>query len=106
MSRIPTFKLQVLWQVMASSLSAMALAGMLLATITISALAADGDVVPSFAPQLIRGGEVTQVILQSDGKILLVGRFTTINGILRPYLARLNPNGSLDPSFTPQITTS
>jgi len=101
MSRTPISKLQRLWQVTASSLTSIALAGMLLAVITISALAADGDVVPSFAPQLIRGGEVSQVVLQPDGKILLVGRFTTINGVLRPYLARLNPDGSLDQSFTP-----
>src|SRR5690349_6163396 len=101
MSRTPISNLQRLWRVTASSLTSIALAGMLLAVITISALAADGDVVPSFAPQLIRGGEVSQVVLQPDGKILLVGRFTTINGVLRPYLARLNPDGSLDQSFTP-----
>jgi uncharacterized delta-60 repeat protein len=39
--------------------------------------------------------------LQNDGKVVLVGAFTTINGIPRNKIGRLDTNGSLDPSFDP-----
>jgi uncharacterized delta-60 repeat protein len=39
------------------------------------------------------------VAVQSDGKILIGGAFTYVNGNYRPSLARLNPNGSVDTSF-------
>src|SRR5262245_60822573 len=38
---------------------------------------------------------------QSDGCVILGGRFTTVNNVARGYLARLHSNGSLDTSFTP-----
>ncbi|MFH2141959.1 MAG: T9SS type A sorting domain-containing protein [Bacteroidota bacterium] len=37
--------------------------------------------------------------LQSDGKIIIVGYFTSYNGSARKYIARLNSDGSLDGSF-------
>lgn len=37
--------------------------------------------------------------LQSDGKILIGGYFTTFQGITQNYIARLNSDGSLDNSF-------
>src|SRR5208283_1160375 len=37
--------------------------------------------------------------VQSDGRILIAGGFTTYNGISRGYVARLNTDGSLDTSF-------
>lgn len=36
----------------------------------------------------------------ADGKLLVVGNFRSIDGILSPGVARLNANGSVDPSFT------
>jgi len=101
MSKIPRSNLQNLWQTTASPLASTALVGLLVAMLTIIATAADGDVVPSFAPQLVRGGAVSQIFVQPDGKILLAGEFTTVNGVLRPYLARLNADGTIDPSFVP-----
>ncbi|HEY5909781.1 MAG TPA: hypothetical protein VJA21_04165 [Verrucomicrobiae bacterium] len=47
---------------------------------------------------------VTAVALQPDGRILIAGQFTTINGEARPGLARLWPDGTVDSSF--QATTS
>jgi uncharacterized delta-60 repeat protein/uncharacterized repeat protein (TIGR01451 family) len=53
------------------------------------------------------GGFVFSVAVQADGKILLGGFFTTIqpNGAATPttrsHIARLNSDGSLDPSFDP-----
>jgi hypothetical protein len=32
---------------------------------------------------------VHSVIVQSDGKVLIGGDFTTVNGVVRPYVARL-----------------
>jgi len=44
-------------------------------------------------------GPVDGMALQSDSKIIVIGRFTQLNGESSPYLARLNENGSPDPSF-------
>ncbi len=38
---------------------------------------------------------------QPDGKILVVGNFTTMNGVARNRVARLNADGSLDAAFNP-----
>lgn len=38
---------------------------------------------------------------QPDGKVVIVGSFTSINGVSISRIARLNPDGSLDLSFTP-----
>lgn len=51
----------------------------------------------SFTPTL--NGSVNFIEIQSDGKILIAGEFTTVNGVTRKNLARLNPDGSLDTSF-------
>jgi uncharacterized delta-60 repeat protein len=47
------------------------------------------------------GGGVLAVAVQSDGKVLLGGSFTTVAGQSRQNLARLNADGSLDESFDP-----
>ena len=43
--------------------------------------------------------------VQSDGKILIGGTFTTVGGITRNRVARLNTDGTLDTSFNANITT-
>lgn len=43
---------------------------------------------------------VNLLAVQADGKILIAGEFQRVNGLLRPHLARLNPDGSVDASFT------
>lgn len=48
-------------------------------------------------------GEVNAVVVQTDGKVVIGGRFTSVNGIPRNNLARLNPNGSVDRSFADTI---
>jgi uncharacterized delta-60 repeat protein len=45
---------------------------------------------------------VTTIQTQTDGKILIGGYFTSYNGAPQNYLARLNPNGSLDKTFNVQ----
>jgi uncharacterized delta-60 repeat protein len=44
---------------------------------------------------------ISGVTMQPDGKALIFGLFTKVNGIHRPYLARLNADGSLDSGFNP-----
>lgn len=44
-------------------------------------------------------GIVEQVLPLPSGKILICGNFTTFNGVSRPYIARLNSDGSVDPTF-------
>jgi uncharacterized delta-60 repeat protein len=39
------------------------------------------------------------MVVQSDGRILIGGSFTTVGGVTRKRVARLNSDGSLDPSF-------
>lgn len=71
----------------------------------VARLNADGSVDLSFDPGA--NGRVETFALQRDGKILVGGSFTTIGGggtgtTSRNKLARLNPDGSLDTSFSTQ----
>src|SRR5947209_4590617 len=45
-------------------------------------------------------GEVHVAVVQPDGKILIGGSFTTVLGVTRNNIARLNPDGTLD-AFNP-----
>lgn len=61
-----------------------------------------GAVDPLFDPLITyRGGagEVYAMLVQSDGRILIGGFFDSVNGRPRDSLARLMPNGDLDPDF-------
>jgi len=51
-------------------------------------------------------GSVDCIIIQSDGKSFIGGWFTTVNGISRSRLARLNIDGSLDTTFLPVMSGS
>jgi uncharacterized delta-60 repeat protein len=44
---------------------------------------------------------VLALVSQTDGRVLAGGWFTTLNGINRSYVGRLNADGSTDPSFNP-----
>ena len=52
------------------------------------------------------GGSVSSIAIQSDGKILAGGSFTTLNGITRNYLVRLNSDGTVDTSFYSNLGTA
>jgi uncharacterized delta-60 repeat protein len=41
------------------------------------------------------------IAVQPDGKILVAGNFTTLAGVTRNYIGRLNSDGSLDTAFNP-----
>ena len=50
-------------------------------------------------------GAINVVLVQTDGKILLAGAFTSFNGTSANRLVRLNSNGTLDTSFIASIGT-
>ena len=58
--------------------------------------AASGDLDPTFVIGLGANGRVKCLALQADGKILIGGHFTVVNGTNRNYIARLNADGELD----------
>ena len=67
----------------------------------IARLNANGSLDESFNPGTGANGAVRSIALQSDGKVLIAGEFTQVNGVERNNLARLNSDGSLDTSFNP-----
>jgi uncharacterized delta-60 repeat protein len=66
-------------------------------------LNADGTVDSSFHPGAALNGTVASLAVQPDGKTLIGGAFTSVNGTSRNRIARLNPNGSLDRGFEPGL---
>ena len=65
----------------------------------IARLNADGSLDNSFNPGTGANGNIWTVASQPDGKLLVGGYFTSINGVPRTGIARLNPDGSLDSSL-------
>ncbi|MBW8049779.1 MAG: T9SS type A sorting domain-containing protein [Cytophagales bacterium] len=71
------------------------------------AKAQPGSIDPSFNPTDIGFGfgdgansTVRTTSIQSDGKIIIGGDFTSYNGTARNYIARLNADGTPDSTFT------
>lgn len=62
-------------------------------------LTTSGSIDSTFASGSLLGGTGNSVVLQSDGKILVGGSFTTAAGVTRKNLARFNSTGSLDTGF-------
>src|SRR5262245_41868318 len=48
-------------------------------------------------------GGMFDLTVQDDGKVILCGLFSSVNNVPRTNLARLNPNGTLDLTWNPQI---
>jgi hypothetical protein len=69
-------------------------------------LASPGDVDTSFNAETGVNGWVDVVTPLPEGKILVGGGFTSVQGALRPGLARLNTDGSLDNTFVPALSNS
>ncbi|GEM_PF-4890971 len=66
----------------------------------ITRLNADGSLDDAFATNAFNNGaNIWAVSMQSDGKILIGGSFSSINGQLRNGAARLLSNGALDTSW-------
>lgn len=58
---------------------------------------------PNFKPNLNTNGFINDIEVQSDGKILVGGQFTEINGVSANGIARLNTDGTLDQAFLRNI---
>jgi uncharacterized delta-60 repeat protein len=68
----------------------------------IARLNADGSLDTGFNPNVSTlGSVVNSIALQADGKVLIGGTFTTVGGVTRNRIARLNADGSLDTGFNP-----
>ena len=68
------------------------------------AVAAPGDLDFSFTPTV--GGAVASTAVQPDGRIVCAGWFSVVGGATRQYLARFNPDGTLDPGFDANVSIS
>lgn len=67
----------------------------------IARLNSDGSLDTGFSTGGGLNNTVEALHLQSDGKIIIGGTFTTVDGVSRNRIARLNSDGSLDTSFNP-----
>ena len=67
----------------------------------IARLNANGTLDTTFNVGAGANGNIEDVKLQSDGKILISGSFTQVQGVNILGVARLNADGSLDSSFAP-----
>jgi uncharacterized delta-60 repeat protein len=74
---------------------------LLIGALNHGSLAAPGDLDPSFDPGSGVNGPVNAIAVQTNGQIIIAGQFTTVKGLARKNIARLNADGSGDPSFTP-----
>ena len=72
---------------------------LLLVGLSPNMFAGAGDVDLSFDPGSGVNGEVKAMALQADGKLIIGGTFTTVRGLARANLARLNSDGSGDATF-------
>ena len=74
-------------------------------SLSLAVFAASGDLDTSFMPSLTKtpNGYAKNIIIQPDGKILISGYFSAVNGTGRNGIARLNADGTLDTTFDPPI---
>ena len=59
----------------------------------------DGSLDAAFNPILSANPLILTIFVESDGKIVIGGSFTGVNGFSRSQVARLNADGSTDTSF-------
>ena len=69
----------------------------------IARLNANGSRDDTFTPGSGANGTVNAIAVQSDGKVIFGGAFTSVDGTTRNRLARLNSNGTLDTTFNPNV---
>lgn len=69
----------------------------------IARLERDGALDQSFNPGSGANDVIQAVVVQPDGRVLIGGAFMVVNGIVRPRIARLNSDGSVDATFDPEL---
>ncbi len=65
----------------------------------IARLNADGSIDTNFDLNLSASDAVRAIAVQSDGRVLIGGDFTSVDGLALNHIARLNSDGSLDTTF-------
>jgi uncharacterized delta-60 repeat protein len=73
---------------------------------SIARLNSDGSLDTTFDPGTGANDFIYAVALQTDGKVIISGRFSSVNSVVRDGIARLNIDGSLDISFNPDLGVS
>jgi uncharacterized delta-60 repeat protein len=68
---------------------------------SIARAASNGALDAGLAPTATQAGNIWAISRQADGKVLIGGQFSAVNGSPRSNIARLNANGTLDTSFDP-----
>src|SRR5437016_2646266 len=61
---------------------------------------------PASLPQFTQPGLVLATAIQDDGKLIIGGYFSLVNGVSRHNIARLNRDGSLDGSWNPSANNA
>jgi uncharacterized delta-60 repeat protein len=69
----------------------------------IARLNADGSADPAFDPGAGVNGSVRAIGVQPDGKVLVAGLFSTVDGLARIGLSRLIASGKVDGTFDPAL---
>ena len=71
----------------------------------IARLNTDGSIDPVFNPNV--DDNVSALAVQQNGKILVGGNFSLMNGnLLHPFFVRLNTDGTWDNTFTPNVSNT
>ncbi len=65
----------------------------------VARLNTDGSLDSTFNPGTGPDGSVRDIAIQPDGRVVIVGHFTSVGGIARRGIARLHRDGSLDTGF-------
>ncbi|MGD9157308.1 MAG: hypothetical protein PVG39_02785 [Desulfobacteraceae bacterium] len=68
---------------------------------SIARLNTDGSLDATFDPGTGANDVIWDIAIQTDGKIVIGGQFTTYNGTGRNRIVRINTDGSLDATFNP-----
>ncbi len=69
---------------------------------SLARLTSTGALDGTFAPALaVNGGSIFALAVQTNGQIVVGGDFSMVNGMARSGVARLDPDGTLDPDFQP-----
>lgn len=63
-----------------------------------------GPVAADFNPNI--NGAVRSAVVQDDGRVVIVGEFTQVNGVTRNRIARLNVDGTLDTTYDPNANNT
>lgn len=64
----------------------------------------NGTLDPTFLMGTGFNDNARKIVLTNDNKLFICGRFTQYNGVLSPYIIKLNPDGSVDNSFNSPFT--